>query len=166
MNQRFDDSGDADVVFHGGTRFTEPDSSTRRVTDLELTIDKVIQWDVTGCYISACAPRRDRDAVVSLGRFERFRLDERDIARLQVVSDVVRSDLSKVSIPAKPATGDRLDGFDTLHRRRRPVGREVNYPTLLAHGFRRSLLEGGASCFHDALCRYRRIHRERSLHRR
>jgi len=29
-----------------------------------------------------------------------------------------------------------------------------------------ALAEGGASCFHDALCRYKCIHRERSLHRR
>jgi hypothetical protein len=32
----------------------------------------------------------------------------------------------------------------------------VNYPTLLAHGLHRSLLEGGASCFYDALS----IHKE------
>jgi hypothetical protein len=40
----------------------------------------------------------------------------------------------------------------------------VNYPTLpLAF---RLALEGGASCFHDALCRHRGVHRKRSLHRR
>ncbi|ESS10764.1 MAG: hypothetical protein A07HR60_02783 [uncultured archaeon A07HR60] len=36
------------------------------------------------------------------------------------------------------------DPFDWQHRR-------VNYPTLLAHRFRGSLPEGGASCFDDAL---------------
>ena len=42
---------------------------------------------------------------------------------------------------------------------------KVNYPTLLSHccGF----VEGGASCFDDALCRHRSgVRRERSLHRR
>jgi len=43
---------------------------------------------------------------------------------------------------------------------------EVNYPTLLAHRLHGSLLEGRASCFHDALCRYGCIYRECSLHRR
>ena len=42
----------------------------------------------------------------------------------------------------------------------------VNYPILLAHRVSGSLLEGGASCFYDALCRYGCIRRERSLHRR
>jgi len=41
------------------------------------------------------------------------------------------------------------------------VGCELPHPARAD-----ALAEGGASCFHDALCRYKCIHRERSLHRR
>ncbi|MDT3436055.1 hypothetical protein KZ498_14470, partial [Haloarcula sp. 1CSR25-25] len=65
---------------------------------------------------------------------------------------------SQVRAPSPQIAGTEIDST------RRALA--VNYPTLLAHGLRRSLLEGRASCFHDALCRYGCIHRERSLHRR
>ncbi|GAA0241075.1 hypothetical protein GCM10009000_065900 [Halobacterium noricense] len=42
----------------------------------------------------------------------------------------------------------------------------MSYLTLLAHDLRRSLLEGGAYCFNNALSRHNRVRRERSLHRR
>ena len=52
----------------------------------------------------------------------------------------------------------RFDVFLTAHHS------ELPYPTRLQ--LSRSFLEGGASCFSDALYRHIRVRRERSLHRR
>jgi len=94
--------------------------------------------------------RRGRDTVA---RLDVVVLDCEVVKRVEVIEDghivaVAGEPLGQIAADETCPAGDENTHY------RNGESQYVNYPTLLAHGRCRSLLEGRASCFYDALCRY------------